>query len=52
MIETIVFENQNEIDKFLLITAAAEGDLDSIKRLLFERKVDINVFVRVRKFDQ
>jgi hypothetical protein len=52
MSETIAIEDQNEINKVLLITAAAEGDLELIKRLLFECKVDINVFVRVSKFYQ
>jgi hypothetical protein len=49
MTEVITSDDQSEIDKFLLVTAAAEGDLESIKRLLFERKVNVNIFVRVRK---
>jgi ankyrin repeat protein len=46
MTEVITSDDQSEIDKFLLVTAAAEGDLESIKRLLFERKVNVNIFVR------
>jgi hypothetical protein len=48
MTEIFDYENQHEINKYLFVTAAGEGDLDSLKRFLFERKVDVNVYVRVR----